>query len=500
MAFRAIGSTWGKWDLHFHTPASFDYGNKSLTNQQIVDGLMAPGVEVVAITDHHTMDVARIKELQTLGGSQLTVLPGIEFRSELGGNETVHYIGIFSEAADVADLWTKLSGKLGLTVADLQKKGGDEKVYVPFTEGAETIREVGGIVTVHAGKKTNSIENVGNTTKFKMQFKTDLAKTHIDVLELGQVGDRKDYEEKVFPHIGHRLPLIMGSDNHDIAAYQPKAYCWIKGDPSFLTFQQLLSDPQRAFIGDEPPEKVRIAAHPTKYIESIRFQKVAGSKLSEEWFDGTVPINPGLVAIIGNKGSGKTALAEAIGLLGNCESADSFSFLNASKFRQSKNNKAREFQATLTWRNGHPVTRKLSDQTDPDMPRDVSYIPQSYLEAICNEVNNAPGSQFDSELKSVIFSHVAEHKKLNAESLDELIRFKTGPIEERIETLRAELHDINSHVLELEAWSSVANRRLLLNLKASKERELEAHDKLKPADIVKPEADPAQQAAMESIS
>jgi hypothetical protein len=185
--------------------------------------------------------------------------------------------------------------------------------------------------------------------------------------------------------------------------------------------------------------------------------------------------------------------------LGTCESADSFSFLNASKFRQSKNNKAREFQATLTWRNGHPVTRKLSDQTDPDMPRDVSYIPQSYLEAICNEVNNTPGSKFDSELKLVIFSHVAEHKMLNAESFDELIRFQTGPVKERIETLRAELHDINSRVLELEARSSVANRQLLLNLKASRTR-TEAHDKLKPAEIVKPEADPAQQAAMKSIS
>ena len=244
---------------------------------------------------------------------------------------------------------------------------------------------------------------------------------------------------------------------------------------------------------------MRIAAHPTKYIESIHFTKIPGSKLGEAWFDGTVPINPGLVAIIGNKGSGKTALAEAIGLLGNCESANSFSFLNASKFRQSKNNKAREFEATLAWRNGHLVTRKLSDQTDEDMPRDVSYIPQSHLEAICNEVNNVLGSQFDSELKSVIFSHVAAHKKLNAESLDELIRFQTGPIEERIETLRNELHEINGRVLELEARSSAVNRQLLLNLKASKERELEAHEKLKPTEIVKPDADPAQQAAMENI-
>ncbi|WP_157466895.1 TrlF family AAA-like ATPase [Edaphobacter aggregans] len=499
MAFRAIGSMWGKWDLHFHTPASYDYDNKSLTNQQIVDGLLATGVEVVAITDHHTIDVDRIKELQKLGGDKLTVLPGIEFRSELGGKETVHYIGIFPEDANLADLWTKLSGKLELTTEDIQKKGGDEKIYVPFTDGAEKIHELGGIVTVHAGKKTNSIENVGNT-KFKMEFKADLARTHIDILELGQVGDREIYEKTVFPSIKHRLPLIMGSDNHNISSYLPKAYCWIKGDPSFRTFQQLKSDPHRAYIGDEPPEMTRIDANPTKYIQSISFEKVANSKLNEEWFDGLVPINPGLVAIIGNKGSGKTALAEAIGLLGNCESAESFSFLSDRKFRQAKNNKAREFEATLIWRNGHSVIRKLSEPTDADMPRDVSYIPQSYLEEICNEVNNTPGSQFDAELKSVIFSHVAEHKKLNAESLDDLIRFQTEPIEERITTLRTELHEINVRILELEGRSSAANRQLLLNLKASKERELKAHDDLKPAEVLKPETDPAQQAAMEAIS
>lgn len=499
MGFRAIGSTWGKWDLHFHTPASFDYDNKSVTNQQIVDGLFAAGIEVVAITDHHTMDVARIQNLQTLGGDKLTVLPGIEFRSELGGKETVHFIGIFPENTNLVDLWTKLSGKLELTAEDIKKKGGDEKIYVPFTEAAEKIHELGGIVTTHAGGKSNSIENVGNTS-FKMAYKADLARKHIDIFELGKVNDREVYEKMVFPAIQHHLPLIMGSDNHDISSYQPKAYCWIKGDPSFRTFQQLKSDPHRAYVGDEPPEMTRIGANPTKYIESISFKKVANSKLSEEWFDGTVPINPGLVAIIGNKGSGKTALAEALGLLGNCESAESFSFLSERKFRQSKNNKAREFEATLTWRNGHPVVRKLSEPTDADMPRDVSYIPQSYLEEICNEVNNLPGSQFDAELKSVIFSHVAEHKKLNAESLDDLIRFQTEPIDKRITTLRTELHEINGQILELEGRSSAANRQLLLNLKASKERELKAHDDLKPAEVLKPDTDPAQQAAMEAIA
>jgi hypothetical protein len=32
--FDAVGSIWGKWDLHSHTPASFDYGRKNVTNRE----------------------------------------------------------------------------------------------------------------------------------------------------------------------------------------------------------------------------------------------------------------------------------------------------------------------------------------------------------------------------------------------------------------------------------------------------------------------------------
>lgn len=99
------GSNWRKWDLHFHTPTSFDYKDGSVTDQEIINGLIAAGVSAVAITDHHVMDVARIRNLQKLAGTNLIVFPGIELRSDLGGSETVHFIGIFPEDADVEGIW-----------------------------------------------------------------------------------------------------------------------------------------------------------------------------------------------------------------------------------------------------------------------------------------------------------------------------------------------------------------------------------------------------------
>jgi ABC-type lipoprotein export system ATPase subunit len=492
------GSLWRRWDLHFHTPTSFDYENGAVTNEQIVAGLKNAGVSVVAITDHHVIDVPRIRALQQLAGDDLTILPGIEFRTELGGKEKVHLIGIFPEDSNLDDLWTKLSGKLEITPEDIKKKT-DQAIYVDFREAAALIRGLGGIVTTHAGGKSNSIENIGRTP-FKMALKTDLACECVDVYEVGKLADCKGYQEIVFPAIGKTLPLIMGSDNHDITHYQVKTACWIKGDPSFRTFQQLISDPQRAFLGETPMETVRIDGNPTKYVSEIAFVKSAGSKLEEDWFSGTVKLNPGLVAIIGNKGSGKTALAEAIGLMGNCTSADAFSFLSEKKFRQPRNNKAKEFQATLTWHSQHTLTRSLSQSTDENAPPAVSYIPQSYLELICNEVNNQPGGAFDKELKSVIFSHVSEDKKLGNGSLDALLTFQTEPLQQRLEALRVELTELNRSILELLQRSSSTNRQMLLGLKDSKDRELEAHDQIKPEEVSKPETDPARLEEMNRVS
>lgn len=160
MAHSEQGSLWHRWDLHFHTPSSFDYEDGSVTNQQIVDRLVEESIRVVAITDHHTIDVERIRELQRVGEGKLTVLPGIELRDDHGG-KPIHYIGIFPEECNLEHVWTTFQGQLGLTQAAIAAKGGHEKVYVPIEKGAALTRdELHGVVTIHAGEKSNSIEEI----------------------------------------------------------------------------------------------------------------------------------------------------------------------------------------------------------------------------------------------------------------------------------------------------------------------------------------------------
>ena len=68
------GSEWRIWDLHFHTQSSYDYKDKSVTNQQIVDKLIENNVSAVAITDHHHIDFARIKGLNTISNNMIHFL------------------------------------------------------------------------------------------------------------------------------------------------------------------------------------------------------------------------------------------------------------------------------------------------------------------------------------------------------------------------------------------------------------------------------------------
>ncbi|MDN3474630.1 PHP domain-containing protein [Pseudoalteromonas sp. APC 3355] len=92
------GSEWNRWDLHFHTPSSYDYKDKTISNAEIIQEMKRNSISVFAITDHHIIDIDRYRELKELGEKEsITVLPGIEFLSDARGKDPVHFIGIFSQ-------------------------------------------------------------------------------------------------------------------------------------------------------------------------------------------------------------------------------------------------------------------------------------------------------------------------------------------------------------------------------------------------------------------
>lgn len=486
------GSSWRKWDLHFHTPSSFDYADMSVTDEQIVSKLRDSGIGVVAVTDHHRIDVARIKSLQALAGQDLTVLPGIELRSELGGGQSVHFVGIFPEDCDLEEVWLTLQVELGISPKQVREKT-DERVYCDLEDSAKVIHDLGGVVTVHAGRKSNSIERIKNAEEFKQALKTDLVKTSIDIYEIGHPEDQQPYQEKVFPHIGV-LPMILGSDNHDVKKYSLPHPCWIKADPTFKGLLQVLQEPEdRICIGVEPPKLRLVRETPTRFIRAIHIEKIPGSSLAEEWFGNvSIPLSPDLVAIIGNKGSGKSALADIIGLLGASKQESQFSFLNLTKFRQAKGNRARYFQATIEWESGSKVTKVLNNSVQPHEVEAVRYIPQNYLELLCNEIGGSEEGSFDRELEKVIFTHVALEDRLGHATLKDLIGYKTEQLSDAATILRSELHKVNLELSATELQLSARHRAALQAKLLSKQQELDAHCKLEPAPVDEPRSEDSE--------
>jgi len=480
------GSLWHQWDLHVHTPSSFEYADKSITDEQIVNGLIQAGLRAVAITDHHTIDVSRITNLQKLGSGKLTVFPGIGLRDDHGG-DPIHYICIFPENCNLNDVWTTLQGKLELTATAIASKGGNEKVYIPIEQGAKEAHALGGIVSIHAGAKSNSIEGISNKEQFQRRIKYDIANDHVDLMEIGQIKDVDRHYKTIFPATGLNKPLVLCSDNHKVTEYSTRAPLWFRADPTFRGLLMVLREPrERVFIGDRPPELIRVEQNRTKYIRSISFQRRDSAPPSEQWFGGTVEFNSGLVAIVGNKGSGKSALSDMLGLLGATKNGDAFSFLSKGRFRHPSGGLAEHFDATIEWESGDILTKCLADAVKSEEVERLKYLPQDHVENVCNELAGLGEDGFEKELKAVIFSHVPEAERLGHSNLDDLVLFQTGEKQKRIDSLLKQLREISRSRAILEAQADPTVRKELTEKINRRKLELEAHEKAKPEMVTDP--------------
>ncbi len=497
----SLGSIWRKWDLHFHTPSSFDYENDTVSDEQITDVLIDAGVKVVGITDHHFIDVKRIKNIRKLSKGKFCVIPGIELRSELG-DKPIHYIGLFSESMDLDHIWDTLKGALKLTPEGIKARGGNESVYVPISDAHKIISGLGGLISIHAGGKSNSVEGIENREQFQQRIKFDITKMFIDFLEIGQLKDIERYIKIVFPATGLNLPIIIGSDNHNVNDYGVSLPCWLKADATFYGLRQVVNEPiERVFLGERPQILDHVEKNKTKYIDSLKIKKRSSSSLGEDWFDGvSLEFNFGLISIIGNKGNGKSALSDVIGLMGNCPHEESFSFLHEDQFRHPRANKSSHFDAELTWKSGETIRRNLDDRFDSTLTESVRYIPQFYLEDICDELKGGQEGRFHEELKQVIFSRIPTEERLGKASLDELVEFRTTESQAKIRQIIEDLRRETLEVVKLEEKSTDIYIDSLKSELRDIEKEIDAHKSIMPVEVKKPETDPKRKKEIDDIS
>lgn len=384
------GSEWRKWDLHFHTPSSYDYEDKSISNQEIIDGLILQNIKVVAITDHHIIDIERIQELQKLGGNKVIILPGIEFLSESRGSDPIHFIGIFPEIGNIQFIWDQIRSKTNIKRIQGEGKKINE-VYCDLEETTRLVRDLGGLISIHAGSKTNTIDNITHALPHGIAQKEDIAK-NVDFFELGKVEDVVPYKTLVNVHlqktINKILPLILCSDNHNIKKYNTKQNLWIKGDPGFEGLKQLIY---------EPEERVSIQAN--KPEEKTGYQIIDHLEISSGLiFNTKISFNHNLNSIIGGRSSGKSILLGAIAKKVKTPRPIELSDKEYQNFVQSISDSIR-----VIWKDGKEENN-----------REVEYFEQGYMHKIARDE-----SQLDKIVNDILI------QKGKEPVLDEYKRFLT---------------------------------------------------------------------------
>lgn len=500
------GAEWHKWDLHVHSNASDGKGNAF----EIIQEAKRKGLSVIALTDHHT--AKNIDDIKIEAAKEnITVISGIEFRTEYG-QSSVHMIGLFPDEhngvkLNSVALHDLILSPLNISETVIKQKGKDagattdveafEKgmflVQVPFKDAADIVHKYGGIISVHAGTKENSLDNEmkhfgGSLKNVKHLYdslgtvKNDLFKDgYIDICEIRKENDSEEFYLKMFGK-----PSIIASDAHKITEIGQK-FTWIKADTTFEGLRQIINEPDRIFLGDEPEIIERIKNNRTKYISNLRINSVVGyDGKYGKWFQNVdIKLNPELVAIIGHKGSGKSAIADIIALCANYKNQNDFSFLSRNKFKDGKH--AKNFEATIIWESTNQNKKQLDYPSDDTEIELVKYLPQGYFERLTNEISSV--QEFQKEIENVVFTYLDDDVKLGVSSFDVLIEKKKENINHEISILKERLSVINKSIVEKEKKLNTTYRDNIEAQIKKKKEELVAL--IEPAEVKNPNDDPA---------
>lgn len=280
---------------------------------------------------------------------------------------------------------------------------------------------------------------------------------------------------------------IWGSDAHNYdRLFSPNDdhFCWVKADPTFQGLIQATIHPHgRFYIGSLPPSLDIFTRNKSRYISNVIIGRNEQAKNSEAWFNTNIPINPGLVAIIGNKGSGKSALSDIIGYLCHCSSIDQASFLSKERFQREDKKFAADYYGEITWADNHKITEKsLYSVEDNSMLEYAKYLPQKYIESVCSNL----GNEFQDEVNNVIFSYIDSSEKLGSLTLSELIEKKSESLYSSIRIEQQKIEPINKKIISIEDKKAPSFLEDCIKKKKSLDEELERVVKDKPEAIAEP--------------
>ena len=495
------GSEWRRWDLHVHTPdTALNDGYKDWDTY--VSAISSNNVvSAIGVTDYFLFDnYGKLKEHHSKGelaGVEL-LIPNIEFRIAPPTNKATALNIHLLVSPDDPDHQQKLHNALARLTWEYNNDN--------YSCLRDQLIELGKAIDPNASSEKAALEH--GVRQFKIDFSTlrnwynkenwlkensivvsaagndglsgfykdsawegwrDEITRFSAALFSGRPGERdfwlckgSEEDKATVMRLGGMKPCLHGSDAHkleDLFRPDEDRFCWIKADTTFEGLRQLLYEPEsRVHIGPTPP----LFHDEARVIRTIRLSNSKG------WFENVeIPLNSGLVSVIGQKGSGKSALAELTSYAaGSWETTEPGSFLRRA------GSHLQGMKVELEWANGDVTAVTLGDdQSDLNA---VRYLSQKFVEQLCSD--DELGQELIDEIEHVIFAYIDESDKLNASSFKELRALRTDGtnaegirLVEDIKRLIAEDCDLREKARELPRKR--ARIRTLTNERAGLEKQ-----------------------------
>lgn len=489
------GSQWRRWEPHIHGPGTVlndQFGGPDAWEKYLQALREAtPTIEVVAVTDYYVTDVyeevLKHKAAGKLPNVKL-VFPNVELRLDVAAKSGFVNLHLLVSPEDPEHLH-----QLGRILTRLQ--------FNAFGDRFDCTRKD----LVALGKRCapeivdERAALAEGATQFKVNFaqlrevyhESDWAKRNILIAVAGGAGDgtsgirqaadatvRQEIER--FAHVifasspaqrefwlGQRAvsvdelttryngckPCLHGSDAHTMSTVgQPtdNRFSWIKGGLEFDSLRQACIDPEgRAYVGGEPPR----GAMPSQVISHVSITQAEWMQTAE------IPLNSGLVAIIGARGSGKTALADMIAA--GCDAVPLSALLadegNSPSFLVRARSLIGDAAVTLTWEGGEATTRSLDGRDAGghlSFPR-ARYLSQQFVEELCSSSGVADG--LIEEIQRVILEAHPLDDREGAIDFDEFRDHCTGRFKQARKREAEAISDLSERIaLEHEKESQVA--------------------------------------------
>ena len=457
------GAEWNRWDPHIHSPGTVlndQFGSNDPWGPYL-DAIetRTPPIRAIGVTDYYLTDnyerILKFKKSGRLPDVHL-VFPNIEMRLDVAarsGFVNIHLL-VSPEADDHIDQLKRILSRLTFSAFEDR-----------FSCTRDDLIRLGTLSRPDIQAKSVALRE--GATQFKVNFaalrsaihESAWAKRHILVAVAGKSGDGTSGLQKAadatlrqeierFAHIifssnpaqrefwlgqgkasvadlrtryGGLKPCLHGSDAHskaDVGESHEDRFSWVKGGLEFDSLRQACIDPAgRAYVGPKPPT----TEMPSQVISSLVVEDA-------DWFGTSeIPFNSGLVAIIGARGSGKTALAEMIAtgcdavpdVVWQYEVTQNTSFI--TRARQHLGNA----KVRIVWGGDDKACRYLDgrDQGNPTSFARVRYLSQQFVEDLCS--SQGPTDGLIKEVERVVFGAHPHEERDGALDFSELRERRT---------------------------------------------------------------------------